>query len=94
MTPPAANPPPEMLQVLKDVRKSMSTFNVQGGSHSTSNDAILEITQLIGLQQDQIVWDIGVGTPIMALFFSMITKKPVIGTDIGKLRFTCICSMD
>jgi hypothetical protein len=69
---------------IKDAICKSGGFNVVGGSHSTSEEAIFSIAQLLQLKKDDIVWDIGVGKPKMAFFFSMVTQTPVVGTDVGK----------
>jgi hypothetical protein len=79
--------PTELNTTLRGVNQAMKAsggFEVPGGSHSTSDDSMISIAQLLQLKEADIVWDIGVGRPTMAFFFSMLTNTPVIGTDVGK----------
>ncbi len=39
----------------------------------------------MNVREDDILWDIGVGVPTLALFFSSLTKKPVVGIDTGEM---------
>jgi hypothetical protein len=85
------DPRSDWVEIINGVQKAMdeSGFQLPGGSHATSNDAILHIAQLINLQEEDVVWDIGVGTPKMAFCFSLLTEYPVIGTDIGNSTKYC-----
>jgi precorrin-6B methylase 2 len=71
---------------MQGVKNAMSDsqFHVPGGSHATDDEAILNIAKLIDVGHSEVLWDIGVGSPKLAFFFSMLTSVPVIGTDIGK----------
>jgi ribosomal protein L11 methylase PrmA len=71
------------MQGVKDAMKD-SQFQVPAGSHATNDEAIFNIAKLIDVGHSEVLWDIGVGSPKLAFFFSMLTAIPVIGTDIGK----------
>lgn len=70
---------------LAKIRTAMSkTYHVPGGSHSTCDDGILTLASLFRLGPGDIVWDIGVGKPVMAMYFSHLTNQVVVGTDTGR----------
>jgi hypothetical protein len=54
-----------------------------GGSHSTSIETLANLACLLNVQVGDVIWDIGIGRPLLALYFSMLCCQPVVGTDIG-----------
>jgi hypothetical protein len=65
-------------------RNSVTSIGPPGGAHPTQTNAIAKISQYLNITTDDMVWDIGVGEPFLALYFSWATQKPVIGNDVGK----------
>ncbi len=66
------------------IAASESRLNPPEGSHSTCDDGIKTLAGIFQLKKGDVVWDIGVGNPTMAMFFSLLTEKPVVGTDTGE----------
>lgn len=79
------------LDGVKNAVRSSGFSNMPGGSHGTCDGALLTLAQLVAIKKNDIVWDIGVGYPKLAFFFSMLTHSPVVGTDIGKCHLSVIC---
>ncbi len=66
--------------MLREARLS----SVTDGSHATSLSALVHMADKMQVQAGEVVMDIGVGVPLLAMFFSYLTKRAVIGTDISK----------
>lgn len=76
----------ELLDRVGGIRATLSKAslnNVVEGSHATSRRALAKLAHKMDLKTDDIVFDLGVGVPRLALFFSHLTNKPTIGTDTG-----------
>ncbi len=76
----------EWLSILEGVIDSIKQSKIQipSGSHSTCNEGILNVMNMMDIKEGEVLWDIGVGNPKLAFFYSMISKTTVVGTDIGK----------
>lgn len=62
-------------------------YEIPGGSHSTRLDSLREIILSCGINEKEIIWDVGVGHPRTALCLSAVTKESVIGIDTGIFCF-------
>jgi hypothetical protein len=73
----------EALNGICQTIKNSALDDVVNGSHPTCNQALIRMAVDMNLKTNDLVMDIGVGVPRLALFFSHLTNRPTIGTDIG-----------
>lgn len=76
------------LQGIKQTLGAANLLDIINGSHATSTKALIKLATLMRLKPNDIVFDIGVGVPTLAFFFSLLTKTSTIGIDTSKTNTT------
>jgi 16S rRNA A1518/A1519 N6-dimethyltransferase RsmA/KsgA/DIM1 with predicted DNA glycosylase/AP lyase activity len=66
------------------------TQSITGGTNALNKHSIIKLIEYANIKAGDIVWEIGMGLPKLALMLAYVTKTTVVGTDIGKSEY-CVC---
>ena len=81
----------EFKQMYEGVHKEMKRLfpmgGIVGGTHALNQTSIMKLINIANFQKGDIVWEIGMGLPYLALSIANVTRTTVVGTDIGKMEY-------
>ena len=79
-----------VLPILKG--KILNSLNAVGGAHGLNIDAIEELFETSLFKKGQVIWELGFGTGLLALYAGFHTTAKVIATDTNSETFDQIVS--